>query len=122
MTAFKLSEDGMTLVIQRPAPGGVHTTTLHRQPQAGPFTVEDIALALSSAPAGEPMQVGQRNRTSRAVTRFGTLWTHVMAGPPTWWLPKARREQDGTVMAGWLRLAVAVKFERRPDHKPGKEG
>jgi len=23
-----------------------------------------------------------------------------------------RREKDGTVMAGWLRLAVAVKFDR----------
>jgi hypothetical protein len=58
------------------------------------------------------MQAGQRNITRRAVTRFGTLWTHIMFGPPTWWLPRLRRERDGTVMAGWLRAAAAVRFER----------
>jgi hypothetical protein len=31
-------------------------------------------------------------------------------GGGTW--PRMRREKDGTVMAGWLRLAVAVKFDR----------
>jgi hypothetical protein len=36
-----------------------------------------------------------------------------MTGPPTWWLPKLRLEKDGTVMAGWLRLAVAVKLDRK---------
>ncbi len=59
------------------------------------------------------MQPGQRNRTRRTETRIGILWTHLMLGPPTWWLPKACREKDGTVMAGWLRLAVAVKFDRK---------
>ena len=38
-----------------------------------------------------------------------------MSGPPTWWRPKLRREKDGTVMAGWLRLAVAVKLHRQED-------
>ena len=58
------------------------------------------------------MQPGQRNRTRRTQTRFGVLWTHVMTGPPTWWRPRLRREKDGTVMVGWLRLAVAAKLER----------
>jgi hypothetical protein len=109
-----LSGDGMTLVIRQRVPGGVRTATYHRDPQAGPFTDADVAFALSLTPgAGLRMKPGQHNRTRRAVTRFGTLWTHVMTGPPTWWLPKLRREQDGTVMAGWLRLAVAVKFDRQ---------
>jgi hypothetical protein len=111
-TRHALSEDGMTLVIKRRAPGGILTTTLHRQPQAGPFTDADVAAALSKAPTGRDWLAGQRNRTRRAETRFGTLWTHLMLGPPTWWLPKLRREKDGTVMAGWLRLAVAVRFDR----------
>jgi hypothetical protein len=112
-TAHTLSDDRMTLTIRRPAPGGWHVVTLNRQPQAGPFTDADIATALRFHAAGK-MQPGQRNRTRRAETRFGTLWTHLMLGPPTWWLPKLCREKDGTVMAGWLRLAVAVKLERKP--------
>lgn len=32
--------------------------------------------------------------------------------PTTWWRPKARREHDGTLMAGWLRFAVAARFDR----------
>lgn len=110
---YALSADKMTLVIKRRKPGGIQTVTLRRQDGAGPFTAADVAFALSEAPqAGRCMQPGQRNTTRRAVTRFGTVWTHVMTGPPTWWRPKLRREQDGTVMAGWLRLAVAVKFDR----------
>jgi hypothetical protein len=109
-----LSDDGMTLVIRQRVPGGTRIATYRRQPEAGPFTDADVALALELTPgAGRRMEPGQRNRTRRAVTRFGTVWTHVMTGPPTWWRPKLRREQDGTVMAGWLRLAVAVRFERR---------
>jgi hypothetical protein len=109
---YALSADRMTLVIKRRAPGGILTTTLHRQPQAGPFTDADVAAALSKAPADRDWLPGQRNRTRRVQARFGTLWAHLMLGPPTWWLPKLRREQDGTVMAGWLRLAVAVRFDR----------
>ena len=112
--AYTLSGDGMTLVVRRRVPGGVRTATYHREPAAGPFTDADVALALSLTPAaGRRMEPGQHNRTRRAVTRFGTVWTHVMTGPPTWRLPKVRREADGTVMAGWLRLAVAVKFDRQ---------
>ena len=110
-----LSADGMTLVIRQRVPGGVRTATYHREPQAGPFTDEAIAVALSQVPAAGKMQPGQRNRTRRAETRFGTVWTHVMTGPPTWRLPRLKREKDGTLMAGWLRLAVAVKLDRS-DH------
>ena len=109
-----LSDDGMALVIRQRVPGGVRTATYRRQPEAGPFTDADVALALELTPgAGRRMEPGQHNRTRRAVTRFGTVWTHVMTGPPTWWLPKLRREQDGTVMAGWFRLAVAVRLDRQ---------
>jgi hypothetical protein len=76
-----------------------------------------VAAALRWPP-GQGWQPGQRNISRRAVTRAGTLWTHVMLGPPTWWLPRFRHEKDGTVMAGWLRLAVAVKFEFERTHKP----
>jgi len=110
-----LSPDRMTLVVRRRVPGGIRTVTLHREPRAGPFTDADVAVALSQVP-GRQMQPGQRNATRRTVTRFGTVWTHVMTGPPTWWLPRIKREKDGTVMAGWLRLAAAIKISR--DHHP----
>ena len=110
---YALTPNRMTLVVKRRAPGGIQTVTLHRQEGAGPFTDADVAAALSQIPAGRQMQPGQRNTTRRAVTRFGTVWTHLMLGPPTWWLPRLVREKDGTLMAGWLRLAVAVKLERR---------
>ena len=106
-----LSEDGMTLVIRQRAPGGVRVATYHREPEAGPFTDADVALALGLTP-GRQMEAGQHNRTRRTQTRFGTVWTHIMTGPPTWWLPRLKHEKDGTFMAGWLRLAVAVKLER----------
>jgi hypothetical protein len=109
---YALTPDRMTLVVKRRAPGGVQTVTLHRQSDAGPFTDADVTAALGLTPEGRRMQPGQRNTTRRAETRFDTVWTHVMTGPPTWWLPRLRREKDGTLMAGWLRLAVAAKLDR----------
>ena len=108
-----LSDDGMTLVTKRWTPAGILTSTFNRLPDAGPFTDADVENALSAQPAAaRTMQPGQRNQARRIVTRFGTLWLHVMTGPPTWWWPRLKREKDGTLMAGWLRLAVAVKFDR----------
>ena len=112
-TRYALSADGMTLTIARRAPGGLHVTTVHRQPQAGPFTGAAIAAALGNPPAADRMHPGQRNRTLRTETRSGVVWTRLMLGPPTWWLPRLRRERDGTVMAGWLRAAVAAKLDRQ---------
>jgi hypothetical protein len=107
-----LSADGLVLVICRRVPGGVLTTTLHR---AEPFTPEAIAIAVTGAArASRRMQPGQRNRARRIVTRYGTLGIYVMTGPPTWRKPRLAREADGTVMAGWLRLAVAARLELRP--------
>jgi hypothetical protein len=104
-----LSADRLTLVIKRRVPGGVLTTTLRR---AVPFDAAAVALALAdTGKAGRRMQAGQRNRTHRIETRLGVVWMHVMLGPPTWRTPRLRREPDGTVMAGWLRAAVAVKLE-----------
>ena len=111
-----LSDDGMTLTVERRTPAGTLVTTFNRDHDAGPFTDADVDYVLSERP-GRTMQPGQRNRTRRFVTRFGTLWLHVMTGPPAWRAPQARREKDGTLMAGWLRLAVAVKFSRS---QPGK--
>lgn len=112
-TAYVLSEDRRTLVIKRSLPGGVQTVTLRREDGAGPWTDDDVTKAVDAAArSAERMQAGQRNITRRTITRYGTLWTHVMLGPPTWWIPKVKREKDGTLMAGWLRAAVAVKFSR----------
>lgn len=109
-----LSEDRRVLVIRRHTEAGVQTVTLHRQDGAGPFTDEDVTAALSATQrSATRMQQGQRNITRRAVTRYGTLWAHVMLGPPTWWVPRLKREKDGTLMAGWLRFAVAAKFDRK---------
>ena len=114
MNEYILSPDRLTLVVHRHLPEGILTATYHRDPGAGPFTDADVTLAINSTPAASTgmRQPGQRNRSRRTVTRFGTLWTHVSTGPPTWWLPQARREADGTLMAGWLRLAIAVRFDR----------
>ena len=109
-----LSDDGMTLVIKRRTPGGIQTATYGRSPGTGPFTGANVDYLLSEQRAvARTMLPGQRNKTRRFVTRFGTLWLHVMTGPPTWWRPRVKREKDGTLMVGWLRLAAAVKFDRR---------
>jgi hypothetical protein len=109
---FTLSPDGLVLVISRRVPGGILTTTLHR---AEPFTTAAIALALrDTTRAARRMQPGQRNHARRYDTPAGVIWVHVMLGPPTWWAPRLKREPDGTVMAGWLRAAVAVRLEPAP--------
>jgi hypothetical protein len=118
--AVTLSADGMVMRVTRKVAGGTRTATYTRQPGSGPFTDADVQLTLRLTPlaeAGAVMIPGQRSWTRRTVTRFGTLWTHVMTGPPTWWLPKLQRRWDGTLMAGWLRLAVAVKFDRHGDEE-----
>lgn len=114
--AYWLSDDGMTLIVSRRAPGGIQTATYNRDRHAGPFTDADVDADVDLAIAGQPaatktMQPGQRNKTRRITTRSGTLYLHVMTGPPTWWLPRMVREEDGTLMTGWLRLAAAVKFD-----------
>ena len=120
MTAtYALSEDRQVLVINRRTPAGVQTATLRRQDSAGAWTGEDVTAAIRATEcSAERMQQGQRNITRRAVTRYGTLWAHVMLGPPTWWLPRVKLEKDGTVMTGWLRAAVAVKFDRKERRQP----
>lgn len=111
--SWALSPDRLTLTIRRRLPGGTQTCTLYRDPAAGPFTGEAVTAALAGTPRPRQWQPGQRNTTRRTVTRSGILWTRVMTGPPTWWLPKARREKDGTFVAGWLRLAVAARLDRK---------
>ena len=108
----RLSDDGMTLVVSRRTPGGVLTATYSRIPAAGPFTTAEITGLLTEPTAAGSMRPGQRNTTRRHVTRCGTIWWHVMTGPPTWWRPRLKREKDGTIMTGWLRRAVAVKWDR----------
>jgi hypothetical protein len=41
-----------------------------------------------------------------------------MLGPPTWRWPRLEVEADGTVLAGWLRAAVAVRFAPAPHRRP----
>ena len=108
-TAYALSEDRMTLVTSRRVPAGRQIVTVRRQDGAGPFTDADVTAAAQKATSAA---------TRRTVTRYGTVWTHIMLGPPTWWAPRLKREKDGTVMAGWLRAAVAVKLDRK-ERAPG---
>jgi hypothetical protein len=109
---YVLSTDRRTLVVTHRTPAGILTTTFNRAARAGPFTDTDVAYAIRSLLASSrTMEPGQRNRSRRFVTRFGTLYAHVMTGPPAWWLPRVLRGKDGALTAGWLRLAVAVKFD-----------
>ena len=108
--SYTLTPDKMTLVVTRRAPGGVQTVTLRRR---APFTDTDVADALALIPGPGRQLPGQRSVTRRHETRFGVVWTHVMTGPPTWWFPRLLRENDGTLMTGWFRGAVAVKLERK---------
>ena len=112
----QLLDDGLTLVIRRRVPAGALTATYHRTPGAGPFTRTDVA-GLLAAPPSATMRPGQRNTARRYVTRTGTWWVHVMTGPPTWWAPRLKREKDGTIMTGWFRRAIAVKWD-----PPGTRG
>ena len=110
----QLSNGGMTLTVERHTAAGTLLTTFERERGAGPFTAADVAYVLSEIPAAaRTIQPGQRNTAHRFTTGFGVLWLHVMTGPPAWWLPRLKHEKDGTCMAGWLRLAVAVRFDRK---------
>jgi hypothetical protein len=110
--AVRLSADRRTLVIAHRTPAGVLTSTYRSQDNAG-FSDTAIALCVNGTPAAARglRLPGQRNTTRRVVTRFGTLWTHVMLGPPTWWAPRVKVEKGGTVMIGWLRVGVAAKAD-----------
>lgn len=110
--AYALTDDRMTLVVKRRAPGGILTITVHRQKDAGPFTDEDVTAAIRQISEDKQIKPGQRNATRRSETRFGIVWTDVCTGPPTWWLPRVKRKKDGALMVGWLRLAVTVKLDR----------
>lgn len=113
MTTYKcrLSKDRRTLVVEYPVGAGILTATLTSRQLEG-FSDEDVKKAIEFFPLHRDVEIGQRYITRRKVTRFGILWTHVMIGPPTWWAPRLKREKDGTYLAGWLRLAVGVMFER----------
>src|SRR5581483_8322343 len=89
---YVLSADRRVLVVKHRVPAGVRTITLHRENHASPFSDADVNAVLASLPAARAMLPGQRNITRRAVSRFGTLWMHVMLGPPTWRRPRLRRE------------------------------
>lgn len=113
---YVLSDDRLTLVIKRREPDGVRVATYQRDADAGPFTDEDVSKALAFT-SKHQMRAGRHDRGRRKITRFGTLWTYLSTGAPTWWLPKVLRGKDGAILVGWLRLAVVVKFER-PEHNP----
>lgn len=106
---WELSADRRTLTMRRITPDGIQETTLGK---ADPITPDELATLLA-AEIPHDLRPGQRN-THRRIRLPGnnTLFLSVMLGPPTWWLPKAAREDDGAVMVGWLRLAVAVHVKR----------
>ena len=122
-TRYSLSEDRQTLVVKRRTAAGILTSTFKRDRHAGPFTEADVKRALNAIPAASKhMLPGQRNHGRRFVTRFGTLHTGVMTGPPTWRRPRVERGKDGGYMVGWLRLAVAVKLVLGRQAGSGKPG
>lgn len=106
-----LSDDARKMTITEATPAGAHRITLARAGNDDPFGDDDIQRALEMV---RPvlMLPGQRNMTRRWVTPLGSLYVHLMLGPPTWRLPKV--QVCGGLMVGWLRAAVAVKFHRLP--------
>lgn len=106
-----LSEDRREMTIVTQTLAGTHRAVLGRGPEQDPFNAEDVRYALEailptlSAP-------GQRNTTRRWVTPVGTVYAHLMLGPPTWRLPKIELRRGG-LMVGWLRAAVAFGFRSR---------
>lgn len=102
-----LSDDRRQMTIVAPARAGVGRITLGRGPDQEPFTDDDVQHALATV-LPSLSKPGQRNLTRRWVTPFGTVYAHLMLGPPTWWWPKVRLR--GGPMVGWLRAAVALGF------------
>lgn len=104
-----LSADRREMTILTQTPAGVHRAVFSRGPEQEPLTDTDVEYALGAV-LPTLSELGQRNTTRRWVTRFGTVYAHLMLGPPTWWWPKVRLR--GGPMVGWLRAAVAVGFRR----------
>lgn len=106
----RLSADRRTMTIVTPTPAGTNHITLERATGQGPFTDADVQRALlqTRPRLSEP---GQRNITRRWVTPAGTVYLHLMFGPPTWRRPIVECRRGG-VTAGWLRAAVTAKIER----------
>ncbi len=106
-----LSADRRELTILTQTPAGVSRAVFGRADGDEPFTEADVQRALAEAPTGRTMIPGQRNTTRRWVTPLGSIYGHLMTGPPTWWLPKVEIRRGG-LMVGWLRAAVAVGVKR----------
>lgn len=102
-----LSDDGLTMTVAVQTAAGVLTATYERDPAAGPFTPEDVALAaqtLEAKAARLAVLPGQSSRTIRLSER---VMLHIATGPPTWWLPRVQIHSN-EVMVGWLRGLVAL--------------
>ena len=86
-----------------------HRVVLVRSGTDEPFDEADVRRALQEVRPVLTM-AGQRNMTRRWITPFGSVYIHLMLGPPTWWLPRVRLRSE--LMVGWLRAAVAVAVRR----------
>ncbi len=112
-----LSPDRRELTILTETPAGVSRVVLGRANDVEPFPDDDVQRALAEVPVGLRIP-GQRNTTRRWVTPFGSVYAHLMLGPPTWRLPKVEVKRSG-LMVGWLRAAIAVGFRRLDSARSG---
>lgn len=106
------SEDGCSLIIEEIRTEGIYTTTLEWPTRRDADKNWEQALVGYHAKAigSELQQVGQSQRT----IKLGHGWyLAVLAGPPTWWLPRVsvRRWQ---IMIGWLRRGYVLTHVAKP--------
>lgn len=82
---------------------------VYRSARRGGFTDADIVAARTVAFSARIS--GQINRSRQIRVGPWVVDVHVNTGPPTWWRPRLEFGAD-RVLAGWLRVLVAVVWER----------
>ncbi|MDO2394783.1 hypothetical protein QRB38_13280 [Mycobacterium avium subsp. hominissuis] len=82
---------------------------VYRSARPDGFTEADLVAA--HAVAFSARISGQVNRSRQLRVGPWVVDMHVNTGPPTWWRPRMEIGAD-RVLAGWLRMLVAVVWER----------
>jgi hypothetical protein len=103
-----LSVNRRQLTIVTQTQTGAHRATFDCAADQDPFDDEDVRRAMEDTRI-TLMKPGQRNMTRCWTTPLGIIYTHLMLGPPMWWLPKVKLSRRG-LMVGWLHVAAAVSF------------
>lgn len=107
MNEVTLSVDGMEMTIKSTRG---HVATL-RSTRPGGFTESDIEGARNFK-FNTRMIDGQVNRARLYRLGGRDVLVQVNTGPPTWWIPRVKIRCNKVVI-GWLRILVAVSWERR---------